>query len=95
MKTGIELLMDERNRQITEEGYTHEHDSQHNSQEFIGAAIAYAVASLRGASYSSGLKWWPWEETGFKPSMDERRNLVKAGALIAAAIDRLQTDIEE
>ena len=28
MKTGIELLMDERNRQITEEGYTHEHDSQ-------------------------------------------------------------------
>jgi len=33
---------------------------------------------------------WPWEREAWKPSEDPIRNLVKAGALIAAEIDRLQ-----
>ena len=33
---------------------------------------------------------WPWEKNWWKPSDDKIRNLVKAGALIAAEIDRLQ-----
>lgn len=32
---------------------------------------------------------WPWEAASFKPSTDPRRNLVKAGAMILAEIDRL------
>jgi hypothetical protein len=32
---------------------------------------------------------WPWEPEGWKPSDDPIRNLVKAGSLIAAEIDRL------
>lgn len=32
---------------------------------------------------------WPWREESFKPSDDQIRNLTKAGALIAAEIDRL------
>ena len=32
---------------------------------------------------------WPWDESWWKPSNDSIRNLVKAGALIAAEIDRL------
>ena len=32
---------------------------------------------------------WPWEQESFKPTTDIR-DLIKAGALIAAAIDRLQ-----
>jgi len=33
-------------------------------------------------------EWWPWEPRHWKPDASPTRNLVKAGALIAAAIDR-------
>ncbi len=33
---------------------------------------------------------WPWDEEWWKPDNDAVRNLAKAGALIAAEIDRLQ-----
>ena len=33
---------------------------------------------------------WPWDLAAWKPSDDPTRNLVRAGALIAAEIDRLQ-----
>lgn len=33
---------------------------------------------------------WPWDSAWWKPSDDPVRNLVKAGALIAAEIDRIQ-----
>lgn len=37
------------------------------------------------------LRAWPWEARFWKPCPDDRaRELVKAGALIAAEIDRLQ-----
>ncbi|MNY70647.1 hypothetical protein D3C86_2088230 [compost metagenome] len=32
---------------------------------------------------------WPWSEDWWKPSPEPRRNLVKAGALILADIERL------
>lgn len=36
-------------------------------------------------------RWWPWAGMFWKPKPDDRvRELVKAGALIAAEIDRLQ-----
>lgn len=55
MKSAIELIADERRRQIEGEGWTHEHVD------------------------------------GFKPTPDDRiRELVKAGALIVAEIERLQ-----
>jgi hypothetical protein len=34
-------------------------------------------------------KDWPWDLSWLKPSPDPKHNLVKAGALIAAEIDRL------
>lgn len=42
---------------------------------------------------SGELQWvdaWPWEQRWWKPDPDRIRNLVKAGALIAAEIDRLE-----
>ena len=36
---------------------------------------------------------WPWDKESFKPTTS-LRDLVKAGALIAAAIDRLQNETE-
>ena len=49
MKTGIELIKSERERQIEDEGATTEHDDQHGSFELSKAARAYAkTAELMG-----------------------------------------------
>lgn len=44
MKTGIELMADERARQISAEGWTPEHDDRHIWGELVSAAICYATA---------------------------------------------------
>lgn len=102
MKTGIERITEERQRQIDVEGLTKEHDSKHDSGELADAAVCYAdlaAAQVRGAGveesvYSPRNCWgdldWPWDDEWFKPSENPIRNLEKAGALIAAEIDRLQ-----
>lgn len=94
MKTGIDLIAAERARQISVEGWTPSHDDQHQLGEMNMAARAYA---LHADTFPSGAghdcappDCWPWERHWWKPSPDGVRNLVKAGALIAAEIDRLQ-----
>lgn len=79
--TGAELIAAERQRQIDVEGWTPEHDREHGRGELAQAAAAYAVPAH--ASYL-----WPWRFAGFKRA-GRVRELVKAGALIAAEIDRL------
>ena len=87
----VELVKNERIRQITEEGYYGGHDDQETSNQLSDAAIVYATpAPLR---YNIMNKW-PWDEKFFKPdrtyTYDGRiRELTKAGALICAEIDRL------
>jgi len=100
MKTGIDLITEERLRQIFQEGWTAEHDDNHTSGELADAGIAYgraAALQARGESIEmirsavpAGAIRWPWEDSWWKPSEDQITNLVKAGALIAAEIDRLQ-----
>lgn len=94
MKTGIELIAEERQRQIEVEGYTAEHDMKHSSDDFAGAATAYAYPpawTYPGADIRA--EEWPFDEESYKPSPDNReRELIKAGALIAAAIDRLNAE---
>ena len=96
---GAGLIAGERARQISGEGYTAEHDDKHALGELPDAAAAYAKvasAQMRGASAEEFPAFmmtfegeWPWEEEAWKPSDDPIKNLVKAGALIAAEIDRL------
>lgn len=83
--TGIELITEERRRQIEEKGYTVVHDALHSPQQLADAAIAYAMHPFyRRARFN----WWPWQPSAFKPGGAGRvRDLTKAGALIAAAID--------
>lgn len=88
MKSGVELISEERQRQIIEEGYTKEHDSFHSPTEFVKAAIAYLVSCYDN---EKGIDCWPWEETGFKPG-SSKRNMVKAGALLAAALDLMKDE---
>jgi hypothetical protein len=100
--TGVELIAAERERQQSVEGWSPEHDDQHRHAELLRAAICYAEIT-KGLEYGHRLEdirefvvepKWPWIGYWLKPSEDRVRNLVKAGALIAAEIDRLQRKAE-
>jgi hypothetical protein len=92
---GWQAIAIERNRQVTSEGFAPEHDDQHQRGELLDAALCYgSYASLQLAYGSEQPPYyfppaWPWGEEWWKPSEDPMRNLAKAGALIAAEIDRL------
>lgn len=86
---GADLIRDERLRQELEEAYTLEHDDLHTESQLARAAVAY----IRQAISPNNVRpdtWWPWSPDSWNPSEDPIRNLVKAGALIAAEIDRRQ-----
>lgn len=85
---GAELIAAERRRQVEAEGWTPEHDAEHTEGDLIEAAIAYAVEAAPTPLAPEG--WpWPWHADYWKPTADPARNLIKAGALIAAELDRL------
>lgn len=93
--SGIERIAAERRRQIEAEGWTAEHDDEHDCGELVSAATCYAAAAQARANDSttacpSIAELWPWSLRWWKPSPDPIRNLEKAGALIAAEIDRLE-----
>lgn len=94
MKTGIEIIAEERARHATVEGWTPEHDDAHDKGELASAAAAYAMVPRRQSGDDSpeeAPEIWPWDEDWWKPCPNDRvHELAKAGALIAAEIDRLQ-----
>lgn len=93
--TGEELISQERERQITQEGWTPKHDDEHVDGELLDAAYCYLYSEDVNC-YESGIPFgWPWEPRSWKPSEDIIINLVKAGALIAAEIDRLKRKTNE
>ena len=86
---GSQAVLDvaaERRRQIEAEGWTPEHDDEHGAGEMAAAAACYALnAAGCGCEVARN---WPWDRSWWKPST-ARRDLVKAGALILAEIERL------
>lgn len=88
METGIELIARARAKQL-EKGWSLEHDQQHGNGELLKAAETYIMPE----HYDNGCltrreRLWPFNTkfTGGESRIDE---LAKAGALIAAEIDRL------
>ncbi len=101
MKTGVELIAEERQRQIEKEGWTAEHDAQHTSGELADAGAYYALTDETigfiddNWGNDRSLHIWPFDLKWRKRTPENRiRELQKAGALIAAEIDRIQR-IEE
>lgn len=88
---GIALIAAERRRQIADEGWTPTHDDGHTTGQLARAAACYALQHTR---VSGRAIRWPWHREWWKPSADPIRNLVKAGALIAAEIERLHRQAE-
>jgi hypothetical protein len=68
-----------------------EHDDEHERGELLYAALCYAQFRLHDRDYPPERvpAAWPFEPENWHAHRDRRRNLVKAGALIAAEIDRL------
>ena len=98
--TGIELIAAERERQIKEEGWTAEHDEQHEEDELAWAAVYYAMPKPLafhcprvGRCEIHPFAVFPQNWNSHWAKRDEKdriRQLVVAGALIAAEIDRIQ-----
>jgi hypothetical protein len=84
---GTELITAERERQIHSEGWSPKHDDKHDDGQLLEAAVCYVKHAQHG-DWTHPITW-PWEKQWWKPSKDQVRDLVKAGALIAAEIDRL------
>lgn len=109
MKTGLELITEERQRQINEEGWDESHDDAHIDRSLAKAAACYAnplkyvITGNRVTAIQDPLPsvvaplGWPdsWSHTWWKPGPTTqeadsyKRRLIKAGALIAAELDRL------
>lgn len=86
------LVVAERERQVTAEGYSPEHDEDHEPGELAAAGICYAwdhasEDSDRWRTAPGPPTAWPWEADWWKPK-NPLRDLVRAGALIAAEADR-------
>jgi hypothetical protein len=98
---GVLRIAEERKRQIQEEGWDAEHDAGHTHQELAWAAVCYAAPDPVFVMLQNAPRGvvqfadpWPWSSGWDKrprmPTLDDRiRMLEKAGALIAAEIDRL------
>lgn len=87
-RSGVELIADERRRQIEEEGYSGKHDDKINqSGELASAACYYALPETD----TEAIRMYPpnWALMHRKKESKSRlRQLVVAGALLAAEIDR-------
>ncbi|WP_260682485.1 hypothetical protein [Klebsiella oxytoca] len=81
-------VLAERQRQVTAEGWTPEHDDEHSGGEMALAASSYALYAHRKPIAPAIPFNWPWEPEWFK-QQGARRDLVKAGALILAEIERI------
>ncbi len=85
---GVVLISMERRRQILDERWHAAHDDQHEEGELAMAAASYAVnSSDPGGPDDRPPSTWPWELQWWKPKTPIQ-DLIRAGALIAAEIDR-------
>lgn len=87
---GVQLIALERKRQVEQEGWTHEHDAEHVNGELAQAAACYCMVNPGPAEQ---VDLWPdgWSIDDFKRTgapQPSDRDLIRAGALIAAELDR-------
>ena len=82
--SGCVAIFKERQRQVEVEHCDVEYDTNELIENLIWASAAYATGCRR---------FWPWDLRYYKPGdlsvSGIRKDLVKAGALIAAAIDKI------
>ena len=92
--TPIMKIQAERKRQVEVEGWTPEHDDQHNEGEMLRAATLYYLHAAKPGLFPSlrpdgAPLGWPWEAKWWKPK-DRERDLIRAGALCLAERERFE-----
>lgn len=105
---GVILITRERLRQTHEEGFTLDSDREtycDKPGQLNMAAICYATMAgsspeVRDLLRDNTPAYWPWDPAWWKPGKDNShssrvRELVKAGAMLAAEIDRLIGEIND
>jgi hypothetical protein len=88
-----DLIIKERIRQEQQEGFTTAYDDQFKKDELALAASCYLYCPQYPFSISSGQKapnQWPMDPDSWKPKGGRLRQLIKAGALVLAEIEREQ-----
>lgn len=102
--SGIDRIAYERDRQLLEEGFTRKRDrAEYPDGQLARVAALYALPrawrALPLEEYDNRTLLevaWPWTWQWWKPSENDRiRELEKAGALIAAEIDRLLAEARD
>jgi hypothetical protein len=88
---GAGMIAAERRRQVEVEGYDATHDAEHSNGAILDAAIG-CIEAVRHPHPTRTPRAWPndWHWKGWKRYGDPIPLLVKAGALIAAEIDRIR-----
>lgn len=92
--SAIDLILAERRRQIEVEGWTPQHDDYHDDGALLLAAKCYAAwhpnmavdTPMGSLQVPEG---WPWDARWWKPK-DKTANLIRAGALVTAEVERLE-----
>jgi hypothetical protein len=85
---GAAMIAAERERQVSVESWSAEHDDVYVSGSLVRAAVAYLMQAIGGDQSGEQIRrWWPWSFDFWKPK-SALCDLVRAGALIAAEIDR-------
>lgn len=88
----LEAIRAERQRQIEAEGWTPEHDAEHEPGHLLRAGVIYLWHGTDKAApmdKDGAPLGWPWEPQWWKPK-DRRRNLIRAGALMLAEKDAIK-----
>lgn len=85
MSQGAADVLAERARQLGEKGYSVARDGEYRDGELPMAAACYAVFGAGGQMARSVFSW-PFKTEAFRPH-DKRRAMVKAAALLLAAIE--------
>lgn len=81
-------VLAERARQVSAEGWTPEADDSYNPGVLALHGGLYACHAYDNLTKKRAPEGWQWDEKWWKPK-DPRSNLVKAGALILAEIERM------
>lgn len=97
------LTYDERERQKKVEKWSEDHDDNHIEGELGIAALCYeqlpSERDLPGGDIylqTAMPNNWPWGDDWWKPSPDDRlKELVKAGGLYRAEMERLQRKLNK
>lgn len=89
LSKAAEDVLAERLRQISAEGRSLKDDDAYVTGDLAHAAACYATTGASEFNQPRILAaMWPWARSWWKPTT-RRRDLVKAGALILAEIERL------